>query len=161
MLSPIALHGDQIRKRRVQRPGCPHAFGEPKMPMVRERLVARQRRVGVGVRKRQHRLPRRLARLRAHVEIHPHPLHGARRRVVEREVVDLSGFALILRARPAGRPCRTACRRPFDTRHTPGSCGSRAPRKTCAAAGTSPGSHLSPRRPARGSWPSTARASRS
>ena len=28
------LHGGQIRERRVERPGCPHAFGEPKMPVV-------------------------------------------------------------------------------------------------------------------------------
>ena len=66
--------------------------------MVRERLVARQGHVRVAVRERQHRLPRRLARLRARVEIHPHPLQGSRRRVVEGEIIylpTLGGFLVL------------------------------------------------------------------
>ncbi len=44
------------------------------------------------MRKCQHRLPRGLARLRAGVEVHAHPLQRAGRRVVEGEIIDLSSF---------------------------------------------------------------------
>jgi len=62
---------------------------------------------------------------------------------------------------PAGRPSRTACRHLSGTRRTPGSYESRAPRKTCAAPGTSPAILRCPRLPARGSWPSAVLAFRS
>ena len=66
--------------------------------MVHHRFVAGDRLEHVPVCERQYRLSSGLRRLRAHVEIHGHPLPRAGRRIVEREVLDkpLHFFALTL-----------------------------------------------------------------
>ncbi len=89
-------HRHQILERRVERSGRALTTGEVEMEVVHERLVAGNRLERVAVREGQHRLPRRLAGVRARVEIHAHLLHRAGRRIVEREVLHVSRFLFAL-----------------------------------------------------------------
>src|SRR5204862_3570868 len=67
------------------------------MEVVHERLVASERLEHIAVREREHSLARRLAGFRAGVEIHAHPLHGSRRRIVEREILHVLRILFALR----------------------------------------------------------------
>ena len=63
---------------------------EVEMEMADQHLESGHRLVHVVVRERHHRLLRGPAVFRTQVEIHRHALHGSRRRVVQREVVQLA-----------------------------------------------------------------------
>ena len=82
-------HGHQVLERVVERSGRAQPLGEPQVEMVHHRLVAGQRLEDVAVREGHHGLPRRLGRLRRGEEVHRHALHRSRRRVVQREVLDV------------------------------------------------------------------------
>ena len=67
------------------------------MEVVDERLVPRDWFERIAVREREHRLTRRLAGIRARVEIDAHLLHGSGRRVVQREILHVLRILFALR----------------------------------------------------------------
>ena len=89
-------HRHQVLERRVERSGGALPAGEVEMEVVDERLVAGDRLERIAVREGQHGLTRRLAGVGAGVEVHAHLLHGARRRVVEREILHVARLVFTL-----------------------------------------------------------------
>ena len=94
-VQPERLHRDQILEHGVERSRQPLPSGEIEMEVVDERLVAGNRLEGVAVREGERGLAR-LAGVRARVEVHAHLLHGAGRRVVEREILRVARLFLAL-----------------------------------------------------------------
>ena len=92
------LHRLQVRELVVQRPERALPLGEPEVEVVNERLVARDRLELVTVGEGEHILACGLRGAGPGVEVHRHPLHGARRRVVQREVLDVARvfFTIVL-----------------------------------------------------------------
>ena len=91
------------------RAGIGELLVEVEMEMAHQHFVAGHRLVDVVVRERHHRLLRGPAVVRAQVKVDRHALHGSRRRIVEREIVQVA-------ARFADAPvpdrvarCPTAC----------------------------------------------------
>jgi hypothetical protein len=84
-----STHDHQVLKSIVERPRRALALREPQMEVVHHGLVAGNGLELIAVREAHHSLARRLGRSRTDQKISGHPLPGAWRRVVEREVVNV------------------------------------------------------------------------
>ena len=96
-VEPERLHRDEILHRRVERSRGADALGESQVEVIHECLVAGDRLERVVVRECHHRLTRGLGAVGGRVEVDAHLLPRARRRVEEREVLDVLRVFFVLR----------------------------------------------------------------